>query len=229
VALARELDLPVRFAVGEGGVDLQTLVARSHALVTTSIAEGFGLAFLEPWLLERALVGRDLAEITADFVEAGVRLPGLYARLDVPLQWLDPDRLRRAFAGAAARRAAAYGRAAAGDAERAWQSAVRETHIDFGRLDEAAQASVIRRLRADAGARAALRPRTLAATAGADLIAANRAIIGEAYSLQGFGERLVAIYTAAMTAAPSAAFAAARGDALLDAFLAPERLSLLRS
>jgi hypothetical protein len=228
VALAQELDLPMTFALGEGGVDFRALVAGSHALVTTSIAEGFGLAFLEPWLLGRPLAGRDLPEITADFVTAGVRLPGLYERLDVPLDWLETGRLRGAFARAAAQRAAAYGRPVAEAAERAWQNAVRGGHIDFGRLDEPAQEAVIRRLRADPAARSALRPQALAGPAPPALIAANRQVIADAYSVTGYGDRLMAIYAAVAVAAPSATCDAAHGDALLDAFLAPERLCLLR-
>ena len=37
----------------------------------TSLAEGFGMVFLESWLAECPLLGRDLPEITRDFVEAG--------------------------------------------------------------------------------------------------------------------------------------------------------------
>jgi hypothetical protein len=229
VALARELTLPMTFAAGEGDVDFGALIASSHALVSTSIAEGFGLAFLEPWLLRRPLAGRDLPEITADFVDAGVRLPGLYTRLEVPLAWLDRERLRAAFTTAAADRAKAYGRPAADSAERAWQSAVNAAHIDFGRLDEPAQEVVIRRLRTEPDARSALRPRALELAATPALIESNRAVIAETYSVPGFGERLAAIYATVAAATPSATLAAAHGDTLLDAFLAPERLSLLRS
>ena len=229
VALAQALALPVRFAVGAGDVDFRALIATSHALVTTSIAEGFGLAFLEPWLLGRPLVGRDLPEITADFMDAGVRLSGLYERLDVPLAWLDTERLRTAFTTAAERRASAYGRPAADSAERAWQSAVCDAHIDFGRLDEPAQAQIIRWLHADPASRAALRPQRLASAATPALLAANRSVIGREYSLSGFGARLAATYAEVAAAVPSATFDAARGEVLLDHFLAPERLCLLRS
>ena len=229
VALARELSLPVRFAVGAGDVDFRTLIARSYALVTTSVAEGFGLAFLEPWLMQRPLVGRDLPEITADFINAGVRLPELYTRLDVPLAWLDRERLRSAFAAAAQRQAAAYGRPLLDSAERAWHSAVRDGHIDFGRLDEPAQEQVIRRLSVDRDAHTELRPPALASAAAAASIAANRAIIAREYSVAGFGARLAAIYAEVSAAVPSATFDAARGEVLLNHFLAPERLCLLRS
>ncbi|MGD9298834.1 MAG: glycosyltransferase [Thiohalocapsa sp.] len=229
VSLATELSLPVQFEAGAGDLPFPALIASSHALLTTSIAEGFGLAFLEPWLLGRPLAGRDLPEITADFTAAGVRLPGLYCRLSIPLAWVDTARLRRAFDAAAERRAAAYGRAPADTAERAWQHATQGDDIDFGRLDEPAQMQVIRRLAADPSARTALRPQTLAAPSDPNLIGTNRIAIARHYSVRGYGERLSSIYAAVAGATPSATFSAADGAALLARFLAPERLWLLRS
>ncbi|MEZ5304096.1 MAG: hypothetical protein R3F11_26155 [Verrucomicrobiales bacterium] len=82
---------------------------RADAMVTTSVAEGFGLAFLEPWLAGKPVVGRDLPEITADFAESGVDLAHLYARLEIPLAWVDAGRFRRALNSALARAYAAYG------------------------------------------------------------------------------------------------------------------------
>lgn len=228
VALAAELGLPMIFEAGAGGRSFPELVASSHALVTTSIAEGFGLAFLEPWLLGRPLAGRDLPEITADFTDAGVRLPGLYRQLSVPLDWLDLPRLRSAFATVAAERASAYGRPAADTAERAWAHAITDGRIDFGRLDETAQTQIIRRLHGDPAARSELGASALTAPKDPALIDANRAVIAARYSVPGYGERLAAIYEAMADAQPSATFAAADGATLLDRFLAPQRLWLLR-
>ncbi|MCF7990662.1 MAG: glycosyltransferase family 4 protein, partial [Thiohalocapsa sp.] len=144
--LAHSLRLPVEFALGSRVDSFPALLASAHALVTTSVGEGFGLAFLEPWLIGRPLAGRDLPEITDDFRANGIDLSNLYRTLRVPVDWIDAARLQGAFADAIAARAAAYGRPApADDAERAWQSAVDDGHIDSGRLDEPAQESVIAR------------------------------------------------------------------------------------
>jgi glycosyltransferase involved in cell wall biosynthesis len=229
VSLARELDLPVRFEAGGGDLDFPSLIASSHALVTTSVAEGFGLAFLEPWLLGRPLVGRDLPEITADFVAEGVCLPGLYQRLDVPLAWVDEARLRDAFERAARQRADAYGRKPGDAAERAWASAVADGRIDFGRLNEPAQTTIIRRVHADPSAGQALRPQGLDASAAESVIESNLGVIDRRYSLEGFGQRLAAIYAAVAGSTPSATFSAADGEALLQHFLDPRRLTLLRT
>ncbi len=230
VALAEELKLPVEFGLGQRVDDFPALLASSHALMTTSVGEGFGLAFLEPWLIGRALVGRDLPEITADFRVAGIDLSALYPRLDVPLDWVDAPRLRRALAHALKANAEAYQRRAGANAlERAWQTAVAEDLIDFGRLDEVAQETVLRRLVADASARSALVPATLETIQDERVLAANRTIIERDYSVAGYARHLHGIYQAALASAPSSQIHAGDGAALLDCFLAPERLSLLRT
>ena len=53
------------------GLPLDENLASADLTLTTSVTEGFGMAFLESWVAERALVGRDLPEITADFAAAG--------------------------------------------------------------------------------------------------------------------------------------------------------------
>ena len=61
VQVARETGLDVGFALGERpGASFEGLLGEAAAVVTTSVGEGFGLAFLEPWLFGRPLCGRDL-------------------------------------------------------------------------------------------------------------------------------------------------------------------------
>jgi glycosyltransferase involved in cell wall biosynthesis len=231
VALAAELNLPVEFELGNRVDDFPTLLASAEALVTTSVAEGFGLAFLEPWLAGRPLVGRDLPEITRDFSAAGLDLGGLYERLDVPLEWLDRKRLLAAMQSALSDVMAAYGRGeTSADQERLWSSAVRNGFIDFGRLDETAQEEVIRHLAADTGEGASpLRPPRLAETVRGDLIAHNRCVADREFSIDGYGRRLEGIYRSLLDSPVDSKLDFADGSILLDRFLAPERLFLLRT
>ncbi|MBK5932084.1 glycosyltransferase [Halochromatium salexigens] len=231
VALAQELALPVDFELGARGDDFAALLASSHALISTSVGEGFGLAFLEPWLIGRPLAGRDLPEITADFSAEGIDLGGLYQRLPVPLAWLDASALRQRMDTALAATARAYGRVRDGDdLARAWAAAVDDqARIDVGRLDEVAQAEVLRHLRADPTARSALDATTPPLAADADRIAYNRAVVEREYLLDGYRRRLEVIYRA-LLAAPSAPVRdRADGQALITRFQAPERLYLLRT
>lgn len=77
---AAEQNLPVSFDVVQEG-DFPSWVQRATHLVTTSIAEGFGLTFLEPAFWQKPLIGRDLPEITQDFPPYGT----LYQSLPIPL------------------------------------------------------------------------------------------------------------------------------------------------
>ncbi len=230
VALAQELRLGLALELGNRSDDFPALLASAHALVTTSVAEGFGLAFLEPWLVGRPLVGRDLPEITRDFTAAGLDLGALYERLEVPLDWLDRDRLGRAMDQALQAVAAAYGRPRTpADLERLWASSVHDGHIDFGRLDETAQEEVIRHLASNPQDRTSLRPARLPAATPADPIAHNRTLAERDYSIAGYGRRLERIYRSLLEATVDPHLGAADGATLLDRFLAPERLFLLRT
>ncbi|MBV8265505.1 MAG: glycosyltransferase family 4 protein, partial [Planctomycetaceae bacterium] len=98
--LAEELRLPCHFELGTlPGMTLTDLLVAADLILTTSVAEGFGMVFLESWLAGRPLVGRDLPEISADVVAAGMRFNGLRPRLSVPLEWVS----RRAFSEALTR------------------------------------------------------------------------------------------------------------------------------
>jgi hypothetical protein len=112
--------------------------------MTTSIAEGFGLAFLESWLMGRSLAGRNLPEITSDFSEAGVDLTPLYDRLDIPLEWVGEQALRAHLEKSLGEYLQSYNRPMGrGDLDRAYRAMVSEDLVEFGRLDEPLQEGVI--------------------------------------------------------------------------------------
>jgi glycosyltransferase involved in cell wall biosynthesis len=60
-----------------------SLLSVSDYCITTSFREGFGLAFIEPWLYNTPVVGRDIPEVTLDLVKSGLEFPCLYSRLEV--------------------------------------------------------------------------------------------------------------------------------------------------
>jgi glycosyltransferase involved in cell wall biosynthesis len=228
-ALAARLRLPVEFELGlREGATWRHLIEASTCTVTTSVAEGFGLAFLEPWLADRPIAGRDLPEITADFAHEGIALGGLYARLDVPAEWIDARALRRTLGEALPATYAAYGRACPPDAvERALRVILSDDRADFGRLDTALQARVVERVASAPTCRTELRPAALA-VADAAAVSHNRRRIEERYALEAYGRTLQTVYRAAASErrGPIGALDAER---ILDQFLAPERFSLLRT
>ena len=47
-------------------------------VISTSVCEGFGLAFVEPWLVETPVIGRKVDSTTEDFEKNGIDLTHLY-------------------------------------------------------------------------------------------------------------------------------------------------------
>ena len=89
--LAEKLQLPCHFELGESFSFKQNLAA-ADALITTSVAEGFGMVFLESQLVGRRLLGRNLPEVTAEFSENGIDLSSLYQTLCIPTRLVDKNR-----------------------------------------------------------------------------------------------------------------------------------------
>lgn len=228
--VAAGLGLPVQFEmVGPNSYGFIDLLRMADVAMTTSVAEGFGMAFLEPWTLDTPVCGRNLHEITDQFVADGLCLSGCYERLDVPLDWIGEAQVRQAALSGLERNLAAYDRKPEpGDLERVLGSWLLDGRIDFGRLNEAMQEQVITRVVRQQAQAALISPSTLPETAvlvGPQ--AENRRILHQRYSLGQYGDWLEAIYRQ-VAGAPTTACDQLNGEILLDRFLAPERLILLR-
>ncbi len=75
--------IPVVFEAGKK-VDFETLLTASDFCISTSYKEGFGMVYVEPWLADTPVVGRNIRYITRDFVHDGLILPALYDELKIP-------------------------------------------------------------------------------------------------------------------------------------------------
>ncbi|MDD3119024.1 MAG: glycosyltransferase family 4 protein, partial [Victivallales bacterium] len=80
---AAEQQLPVRFGVGDHQ-RLPELFAAADLCLSTSVREGFGMTFVQPWQYGKPVAGRRLPSIFTDFTAAGMVLPQFYDRLDLP-------------------------------------------------------------------------------------------------------------------------------------------------
>jgi len=231
VALAQQLNLPVAFEIGLAAtLPFPAPLSTAAAIVTTRVAVGFGLAFLEPWLVGRPLAGRDLPEISEDFKAHAINLDGLYRHVLVPRDWIDLNIFRRKIACGYAQWLSNYGRPADNQAtEWAIQAALANERIDFGRLDEALQQDVIRRLAGSHRMRSELEPRQLfAAPPAPAVMIRNRETIRRMYGMERYRQQLEQVYASVgnSTAEPLHSIA---GNVLLDQFLAPDRFYLLRT
>jgi len=142
--LAAELDLPCVFEVGApGGLTFAENLAAADLILTTSLAEGFGMVFLESWQAGRPLLGRDLPEITCDFTKWGIRLDRLRPQLHVPLEWVGAEAFRRTMTDVYRRTLRAYGREEPADLARRIAEKTAGGWVDFGDLDEGLQHQVL--------------------------------------------------------------------------------------
>ncbi len=227
--LVTEHRLPVHLAWCERGpASFGQLIHEADVIVTTSIAEGFGLAFLEPWLAEKTVVGRNLPEITSDFAIDGVPLDQLYHRLDIPGNWVDQKALRRELESQLSSAWAAYGRSPSGaDFEAAWNVMVRENRIDFGCLPERFQESAVsfglhHPPQLDDVTQPSFDPLPPAE------IDRARLLVADLYGLEGYGQRLHGIYRQIVDA-PAGDVDWLDPERVLDQFLNPASFHLLRT
>ena len=70
-------NIPVCFEAGTK-VDFEGLIKMSDFCITTSIQEGFGMVYMEPWLLGTPVIGRNIEMVTKDLISSGVNFPLLY-------------------------------------------------------------------------------------------------------------------------------------------------------
>ena len=238
--LAVELKLPCLFdASGPHGLDFAGSLAAADLIITTSVAEGFGLPILESWLTGHTIVGRDLPEITRDFKAMGIELDYLRPRLDVPLDWIGATKVVTSLERSYRNILSAYGRPQP-DAEslRAKLDAVtRSGRIDFAQLSGALQTELIRLVCEDDIRRRALSESNawigeslaLESSAARTQARNNSRIIEKNYSDEACGLRLSTLYRRILASPRASSLAPpVRGAAVLDAFLDIARFHPIR-
>ncbi len=225
---AASLRLPIRFDVGLAGEEaFRQVMHAATALATTSVAEGFGLAFLEPWLRNKAAVGRRLPEITADMEATGVDLSMLYDRFEVPLQWIGRDRLQARITAGLEQTYRSYSANPPRHAtEKAMAAILRDDNVDFGGLDETLQREAVLRVANSRHDAAILQPSLPTGRVAAETIARNRCLIEENYAPAAYGKRLHELYAKLLRAREKTSHIPA--TKVLRQFLQPQRFRLLR-
>jgi len=130
--------------------DFSDLVFSSDFFITTSITEGFGFSFLEPWTAKKILWGRILPEICHDFGNNSIRLNHLYSRLDVPMEWIDTEMLFHTWKAGIQKASAMFGIMIDEESvKNAYEKATANNTIDFGLLNEPFQKQIISTILSD--------------------------------------------------------------------------------
>lgn len=196
-------NLPIRF---ESGIDcdFEQLVDRARFLLTTSITEGFGYAFLEAWTAHKMVHGRNLADITQDFTRRGLRLGHLYPRLMIPFSWFDRRLFLTRWKTSFLENSSIFGLPFEKQAvDQAAEKMLETGWVDFGMLDEFFQKQVLRALLADPGKKEHLKDINpfLENPAAPDeahrLISHNRQVVLKEFNAGAYRNRLLAAYKAA--------------------------------
>lgn len=199
-AIAKTYRLAVRFEMGRHH-PYPDLVAGADSVLTTSIGEGFGFAFLEPWTAGKGLKGRLLADICQDFSRAGIRLEHLYTGLQLPKEWLGNQRVLNRFAACLEFNRRAFGALWPETWSASCLKSIRQSDcIDFGLLDEPFQRECLELISRDTNRRREMleRNQTLISMMDdgptAEVIHHNRERIVSLYHPDRYREKLIAIY-----------------------------------
>lgn len=198
-------------AAHDPDLDYATNLAASEVILSTSVAEGFGMAFLEPWLAGRGVVARRIATATDDFLEAGMWFDSLYESIPVPGS---VDRLRTVREETRLAEQAAWRDVpesfrpsptrSAGDDEN--DPPTGDT-IDFAELLPVRQIETLERMSRDVGFEAEMRSRSaplldrLTGEFSTEITSRNRSVIESVYSTRRQGERLWDVYQAVLGSA----------------------------
>ena len=238
--LAERWRLPCVFEVGaDGALGFAENLATADLLLTTSLAEGFGMVFLETWLTGRPLAGRDLPEITRDFRAHGLALDTLASRIQVPVDWVGHQAFCTMVETSYRNVLDAYERPVPESRwlERNIERKIEAGQVDFGDLDVALQSRVLERLAHDTNARQQLadhNPTMLETLSNNtalldETVAENANIVDQHYSVDASGQRLVDLYTSVFECSASRTIKPPENaDAILDAFLSLDRFRPLR-
>lgn len=226
-AFGKQHHLPVHFGIAEAhNWSFGGIIEAADTILTTSIAEGFGLAFLEPWLFGKGICGRDLPAITEDFKEQGVTLDDLYNSLPIPKAWIDTQKLLETLHAALIKVYAAYGRTLPMDAAEQALASIQPTPdtIDFGGLDEDFQERVITHIINNPQVKADLP--TLGGRASDSDLQSNAKRIADVYGTFQYAERMIQIYESIDQKSEVNYLDPA---IIVEGFLKPERFRLLRT
>lgn len=230
-AIATELGLPCYLGTAESGMSFEDSIAATDAIITTSVTEGFGMVFLEAFLNQKLLLGRDLHEITHDFKTNNIRFPSLYKSLEVPIDWIDIHKQRETVTSIYIDAAESYGIPAEP------LSSYGDT-IDFAKLSAGLQAEVVNKIVSDHSAMktvVSLNPAlealsSISSKSGSEneYINKNKQIIKSKYGLANSGAHLSDIYQLVMDSPTNSINSAAKPQQIIQSLIQSETIYPIR-
>ncbi|MBN2069359.1 MAG: glycosyltransferase family 4 protein [Opitutales bacterium] len=225
-SLVKELKIPVLFGVGtRPDTRFEDWIGRSECLLTTSIQEGFGLAYLEPWLFGKPLAGRNLPDITEDF--SGIDLSNLYTQIPIPRKLLSKNFAEKVEYALTRYYESFKLRLPQGAVNAFMSTKAPPESIDFGALDEAEQERIIRAIYRDPELKTTLP--CIKTDIPPAIIARNRTVTTETYNLEQYAKRLLRDYRHLLSSSADKLGAPIAPIKLLSCFLNPQTFRFLKS
>ncbi len=226
--LVARTNLAVEFESGQKK-DFVDLVKRADNIVTTSITEGFGFTFLEPWTAGKFIWGRKLPDICIDFENNGMDFNHLYTKLSIPVDWIGKQAFKDTWITCVQSAFATFNSTPDMDAvDAAYERVVADDLIDFGLLNEKFQEKTLLNALDDRETLIQFNP--FLANPGRvqdkkTLIQKNRNVIAEKYTLKSYRDVLQKIYARVVESSPAHRIDKRR---LLTRFLDLDSFSLLK-
>jgi glycosyltransferase involved in cell wall biosynthesis len=125
----------------------ESWISASTHFITTSVAEGFGLGFIEAAAHGKPLFGRSIPHLTDEFESHGIRIGRLYEKILVPVSWIGQERLQQRLRQALDHSLTLYGMPLSQGCLMATQKGMmEEDYVDFGNLPEDFQQLIIERI-----------------------------------------------------------------------------------
>jgi hypothetical protein len=231
LAFAGTYDFNVKFGVGLME-NFPELVRKARFFITTSLNEGFGFAFLEPWTAGKMVLGRSLHHVCRDFKRHGVNLNHLYDALYIPISCIDKeafyDKWQRSFIQMA--HAFNY-HIENGELHGAFDNITKNHAIDFGILDEGSQMQTLLEIKSSRKCNAMVRnlnpwlDSLHSPGITRELIAHNRERILDYYGKENYRKRLLGIYERVVSVPVTQRI---QKDILLRKFFNPAEYKMLR-
>ena len=181
-------------------------LSASCKVFSSSVAEGFGMTFLEPWLAGRPVVARRLPGVTSDFEQAGVNLDSFYDAIPIPGSktwvtdcWVEIESSMDAAIDALPESFRPNRKPNQQEVDA----------IDFALLTPIRQMEVLCRVAGDVGFADAVWERSQSLVdsirnpPNRSVIDANALVIADHYSISSVGERLMELYQSTLSRSPS--------------------------
>jgi len=207
------------------------VLAKTKCIVTTSIKEGFGFSFLEPWTIGSMLFGRLLKDVCSDFMEKGIILSHLYEDIKTPLNFIDQDIFYKKWKSCFLKRLNLYNiDLSIYDIKTLFSFLIKDECIDFGCLSEDLQKHVILKiLKSKKNLKKFLDlnhflKNTIHLENADEIVENNRKIVLEEYSLKKYRVNLLQIYK---KVSGTDVRHSINKKILLEQFIAPENNNLL--